>query len=290
MVKTCWFVYIFCCQWMQTEQGRRGGTTWISSWSPPGWTYFCIVDSGWWDVWMDRLLIHREKCWYLMNRRHVECRVAEGSPPQLRPRWDLIRPCDSQLSNKISLLCWGASWQENLTSAHRELWFPTKTGFQTQRSPWHSRSDHRPTMHFTSSPEPQGPDGRLPFDIWQFLSSVFWINCQIGPFTRNHKCQQMSRKCQGLRVEGDSGAVQAHQPQRGPSSSFFQESMLQQSYYKNSNKKSIKLEDVCVKGLDRSSTSSGAVIDPHTPTDGIHWEQFSAFSFPKLLVFLSCMM
>lgn len=59
-----------------------------------------------------------------------------------------------------------------------------------------------------------GPDGPNPFDIWPLLSYFCLINCWIRPFTRSHKCQQMSRKCQGQ--EGDSGyseSVQIHKRQ-----------------------------------------------------------------------------
>lgn len=133
----------------------------------------------------------------------------------------------------------------------------------------------------------------LTFDSF-YLPSVFLINCQIGPFTRNHKCRQMSRKCQGLRQEGDSGSVQSTLATERTEFEFFLHfflgidatTELQQKLKKEINKAGRR---VCERpGSIRYLRS--CVIDHHTPTDGIHWEQFCANSFPKLLVFLSCMM
>lgn len=125
-------------------------------------------------------------------------------------------------------------------------------------------------MHFTSSPE---PDGRLPFDIWQFLSSfrVFdkLSNRALRVITNVGKCQgnvkdSDEKETRGLceHISDSEDWVQAFW--------FFKESMLQQSYKENSKKKSIKLEDVCSKGLDRPYTSV-AVWQIPTSTDGIHW-------------------
>lgn len=135
---------------------------------------------------MDTLLMRWRKRWYLTNSQHVETTVTEGSPWQLRPRWDLIRPCDFNCPIK-SIFCTEEhldtrTWLHQTFYFHPNLWrnrftrLSTKPTFAIQRAPWHSRSHQHSTMHFTSSPEPQGPDGRLPFDIWQLLSSFCFFD------------------------------------------------------------------------------------------------------------------
>lgn len=69
--------------------------------------------------------------------------------------------------------------------------------------PWRSRSDHSGTVPQCTSPQSWSHNSRWPepVDIWPSLFSFHsWWNCQTLQFTCVHKCQQMSRKCQGHRT------------------------------------------------------------------------------------------
>lgn len=158
-----------------------------------------------------------EKHWYLMNSQHGDGGISATAVSTLGPHQALWL----QLSNKISLLYWGTSWQENLTSADRELLFPSeslrkqfyalvdKAQVCDSESPLIQQKwppSHN-ALHLKSGARWTAPVWHLTAFIFR---SMFLINCQIGSFTRNHKCRQMSRKCQGLRREGNSGSARAH--------------------------------------------------------------------------------
>lgn len=118
---------------------------------------------------------------------------------------------------------------QNKTSIHFIIFLTVSKNrcLQTQKVPRHSGGNHWRSFLECTSSQVQSHGGqmdgsRLTFDRF-YPASSFLINCWIRLFTRGHKCRQMSRKCQGLGQEGDSGfleSVQAHKRQWGLSSSI----------------------------------------------------------------------